>query len=187
MSTVVEDRLWADYDGMTRFRSDVVSWEAFDLDPERLRPPVYYRVHYKLKSIVDWKGDEPVYHTGYEVNLDLNPPYPTWKASAWFVGPIPWHPNINPKPESGHICYEDRWIKGIGIELHKIVELIGMIIAFQLYTDIDRPDDLPPIRRDEGFWERFRKSRHLFPTDTNPIRLSGGGKRSAVFGAATSP
>lgn len=200
---VDEMRRWNDHDSMKRFQSNVVTWSVEDIDTEENLAPRIYQVHYDLRSIVGWnKDEEPIYHTGFDVVIDLGPPYPLQPCEVRFVGQIslkgmeefdwvlsarsrrrdsigqwPWHPSIHPDKgltDIGHV-----WLRGIGLTVDEVVETVGEIIAFRVV------DERTTWVASDAYWDHFRRNLSLFPTDRRSIRRPGW-KERIRFGQVTS-
>jgi ubiquitin-protein ligase len=166
--SVREDRLWAEYDAMKKFRSQVVTWETVGNN----RPPDVYLFTYHLKSIVGFSGGKPKYHTGFKVQVSFPPDYPRGKPDVWLASePYPFHPNIW---RSGHFCLEgtQHWIPGIGVPLDWICQMVGEMIAFQeVYLGSPANGDSTLknwVKRSLSFRSPSKVSN---PVDPAPIRL----------------
>jgi ubiquitin-protein ligase len=126
---VREDRLWAEYNAMKKFRSQVVTWRTIG----NSKPPDVYYFTYNLKSIVGFNSNgQPKFHTGFEVGVHFPPNYPRSKPEVRLASePWPYHPNI--WAQDGRFCLEgtQHWIPGIGVPLDWICQMVGEIIAFQ--------------------------------------------------------
>ncbi len=127
---VREDRLYAEYAGIKKWRSDVVAWKVIGSSS----PPDKYEFTYNLKSIVGFDSNKkPLYHTGFKVIIEFPSDYPRSKPEVFLAGnskPWPFHPNIW---TDGRFCLEgtQHWIPGIGAPIDSICQMIGEMIAFQ--------------------------------------------------------
>jgi len=167
---VREDRLWAEYEAMKKFRSQVVTWETVG----NSRPPDVYRLSYKLKSMVGFntKG-VPRFHAGFKVKVRFPSNYPRKAPQVHLISkPWPYHPNV--WANDGRFCLEgtQHWIPGIGVPLDAICQMIGEIIAFQ-EVFLGSPANANPALRawiEENL--RFESiARVTNPIDPSPIRL----------------
>lgn len=127
--SVRDDRLWAEYETMKKFRSQVVTWQTMNNNS----PPDAYHFTYNLQSLVGFDATgKPKFHTGYRVTVTFPADYPRSKPDVRLIGnPRPYHPNI--WVQDGRFCLEgtQHWIPGIGVSLDSICQMVGEIIAFQ--------------------------------------------------------
>lgn len=156
---VHDDRLWAEYLYMRRFRSHVVSWQAVSGDP-----PDVYRFRYRLKGIIGFDGDFPRFHTGFVVQVSFPKDFPREPPTAYFVEqPIALHPNIF---RDGHICWRDfrPWIPGIGVSIDWLCQIIGETIAFQVHN-------LYSPANGDSILRKWVQSNNQLPVDPASVRL----------------
>ena len=160
---VREQRLWADYDALKRFRSRVMHFTILSVT----EPPEAYRIHYDLKSLTTLNNGRPQFKAGHDIEIRYTPEYPKQKPIVRVVSsPPPLHPNIW---RDRRVCIEDRWIPGIGIPLDNICELVGKLIAYQEYNLASPANNDPALLA----WVRARE-RDL-PLDRSQIRLADSG------------
>jgi ubiquitin-protein ligase len=156
---VREERLYADYRAIQRFRSRVMTYEVISTTD----PPEAYRIYYNLKSLVGLDGGVPRFKTGHEIEIRYPSGYPRGKPIVRIVStPPPLHPNIW---RDRRVCIEDRWIPGIGIPLDGICELVGKIVAYQEYNLASAAN------RDSALAVWVQGNEHKLPLDNSQIRL----------------
>lgn len=167
---VREDRLWAEYNAMKKFRSEVVTWETVGNNS----PPDVYHFTYTLKSIVGFSSKgKPKFHTGFKVEVRFPPDYPRGRPKVYLIGePWPYHPNIWAR--DGRFCLEgtQHWIPGIGVPLDWICLMVGEIIAFQ-EVYLGSPANSDPTLTDwiENTLRFEGVAKTTNPVDSSPIRL----------------
>lgn len=128
---VREDRLFAEYASMKKWRSDVVSWKTIG----NSNPPDKYEFRYNLTSIVGFDtNSKPILHKGFTVLVEFPLNYPRIKPEINLdmkSKPWPFHPNIFWK--EGVFCLEgtQHWIPGIGVSITSMCQMMGEMIAFQ--------------------------------------------------------
>ena len=158
---VHEARLQAEHEAMQKFRSRVVTWEAVGTSD----PPDTYKITYRLRSVVKFNGDTPIYRSQHQAEIYLPPNYPRCPPTVNMISkPYVLHPNIY---NSGRVCIEDRW-KPVGMYLDTICELVGQLIAYQ------KMNLRSPANRDQVLMTWVEANRHDFtviPTDSAQIRL----------------
>jgi ubiquitin-protein ligase len=169
---VREDRLWAEYNAMKKFRSQVVTWETVGGN----NPPDVYHFTYNLKSIVGFDSNgKPRFHTGFKVEVKFPRDYPRSKPDVRLVSKLwPYHPNIWAR--DGRFCLEgtQHWIPGIGVSLDSICQMIGEIIAFQevnLNSPANGDQTLRKWIRNELHFFKDAPTKVMDPVDPSPIRL----------------
>ncbi len=171
--SVREDRLWAEYQTIKKWRSHVVTWRTIG----NSNPPYFYEFFFDLKSIIGFDSNgKPVFHKGFKVTVEFDGDYPREKPIVRFdikAKPWPLHPNIW---KSGVVCLEgtQNWIPGIGAPIDSICQMVGEIIAFQeVYIQSPaNPDDqlIKWIERNLKF-EEGTKNRVKNPVDPSLVRL----------------
>jgi len=158
---VHEARLWAEYEAMQEFRSRVVEWEVVG---DR-SPPDTYLITYRLRSLVGFEDDNPVFKTGHRVRIELPSEYPRCPPVVRVVSrPLVLHPNIW---SNGRVCIEDRW-KPVGMYLDTICELVGKIIAYQTINTHSPANANGQLL---AWVEANRDNPDRIPTDKSKIRL----------------
>jgi len=126
---VREDRLRAEFEAMSQFASDVVTWQVLG----NSQPPEHYLFHYDLASLVSIseQGAPSIARQIWQVEVKMPANYPWGKPTVKFKGPQILHPNVY---LVGDVCIEDQYHAGIGIPLDSLCEHIGQIIAYQKYN-----------------------------------------------------
>ncbi len=157
--SVHEDRLLAEYSNMLNFRSQVVSWEVISGNP-----PDIYRFKYHLKSIIGFNNKIPRFHTGFVVEADFPEDFPRNPPTVRFVKqPFAFHPNVL---RNGYIAWRNfkPWIPGIAVSVDWLCQIIGEMIAFQVY-------ELNSLANSDTTLANWVRNNKHIPVDLASVRL----------------
>jgi ubiquitin-protein ligase len=157
---VREDRLRAEFEAMSQFASDVMTWQVLGSS----QPPDHYLFHYDLASLVSisQQGVASIERQIWQVEVKMPANYPWGKPTVKFKGPYILHPNVY---VGGDVCIEDRYHAGIGIPLDSLCEHIGQIIAYQKYNPGSAAN------RDHQLLDWITKNGNdMLPTDSRDMR-----------------